>query len=89
MTDFRHLIMRRAKNNLAYPLLRDTFALLGSSKCEVISVLDLKDVFLSLQLSEKSQKYCGILPYIGSASYLYQRMPMGLNVYPTNMANVY
>ena len=28
VTDFRHLNMRIAKNNLAYPLLRDTFALL-------------------------------------------------------------
>ena len=56
--------------------------LLGSSKCEVMSVLDLKDAFHSLQLSEKSQKYCGILPYFGRASYLYQRMPMGLNVSP-------
>ena len=74
--------MRIVKNNLAYPLLRDTFALLGSSKCKVMSVLDLKDVFHSLQLSEKSQKYCGILPYFGSASYLYQRMPMGVNVSP-------
>ena len=82
ITDFRHLNMRIAKNNLAYPLLRDTFLLLGSSKCEVMSVLDLKDAFHSLQLSEKSQKYCGILPYFGSASYLYQRMPMGLNVSP-------
>ena len=82
VTDFRHLNMRIAKNNLAYPLLRDTFALLGSSKCEVMSVLDLKDAFHSLRLSEKSQKYCGILPYFGSASYLYQRMPMGLNVSP-------
>ena len=33
VTDFRHLNMRIAKNNLAYPLLRDTFALLESSKC--------------------------------------------------------
>ena len=82
VTDFRHLNTRIAKNNLAYPLLRDTFSLLGSSKCEVMSVLDLKDAFHSLQLSEKSQKYCGILPYFGSASYLYQRMPMGLNVSP-------
>ena len=82
MTDFRHLNMRIAKNNLAYPLLRDTFALLGSSKCEVMSVLDLKEAFHSLRLSEKSQKYCSILPYFGSASYLYQRMPMGLNVCP-------
>ena len=82
VTDFRHLNMRIAKNNLAYPLLRDTFALLGSSKCEVMSVLDLKDAFHSLWLSEKSQKYCGILLYFGSTSYLYQRMPMGLNVSP-------
>ena len=43
MTDFRHLNTRIAKNNLAYPLLKDMFTLLGSSKCEVLSVLDLKD----------------------------------------------
>ena len=53
VTDFCHLNMRIAKNNLAYPLLRDTFSLLGSSKCEVMSVLDLKDAFHSLCLSEK------------------------------------
>ena len=82
VTDFHHLNTRIAKNNLAYPLLRDTFSLLGSSKCEVMSVLDLKDAFHSLHLSEKSQKYCGILPYFGSASYLYHRIPMGLNVSP-------
>ena len=80
--DFRHLNMRIAKNNLAYPLLKDTFTLLGGSKCEVLSVLDLKDAFHSLRLTESSKKYCGILPYFGSASYLYQRMPMGLNISP-------
>ena len=52
MTDFRHLITRIAKNNLAYPLVRDTFNTLGNSKCEVLSVLDLKDAFHSLRLSE-------------------------------------
>ena len=35
--DFRHLNIRIAKNNLAYPLLKDPFTLLGSSKCEVLS----------------------------------------------------
>ena len=45
--------MRIVKNILAYPLLRDTFALLGSLKCDIMSVLDLKDAFYSLQLSEK------------------------------------
>ena len=77
-----------AKNNLAYPLLRDTFLLLGSSKCEVMSVLDLKDAFHSLRLSEKSQKYCGILPYFGSA-YIYIIECYGIKCFPTNMANVY
>ena len=83
VTDFRHLNMMIAKNNLAYPLLKDTFMLLGSSKCEVLSVLDLKDAFYSLRLTESSKKYCGILPYFGSTSYLYQWMPMGLNISPT------
>ena len=45
VTDFRHLNVRIAKNNLAYPLVRNTFSLLGNSKCEVLSALDLKDAF--------------------------------------------
>ena len=85
MTDFRHLNMRIAKNNLAYPLLKNMFTLLGSSQCEVMSVLDLKDAFHSLRLTDSSvssKKYCGILPYFESTSYLHQRMPMGLNISP-------
>ena len=82
VTDFRHLNMHITKNNLAYPLLKDTFSMLGSSKCKVMSVLDLKDAFHSLWLTENSKKFCGILPYFGSPSYLYQRMPMGLNISP-------
>ena len=35
VTDFRHLNVRIAKNNLAYPLVTDTFSVLGNSKCEV------------------------------------------------------
>ena len=60
VTDFRHLNVRIAKNNLAYPLIKDTFSVLGSSKCEVLSLLDLKDAFHSLRLSENSKRYCGI-----------------------------
>ena len=83
MTDFRQLNVRIAKNNSAYPLLKDTFSVLGSSKCEILSVLDLKDAFHSLRLSGNSKKYCGIHPYFGSTSYLYQRMPMGLIISPS------
>ena len=83
VTDFRHSNVRIVKNNLAYPLLKYRFSVLGSSKCEVLSVLDIKNAFHLLQLSENSRIYCGILPYFGSASYLYQRMPMGLNISPS------
>ena len=82
-TDCRLLNVGIAKTNLAYPLVRDTFSMLGCSRCEVLLVLDLKDAFHSLRLLENSKRYCGILPYFGSASYLYQRMPMGLNILPS------
>ena len=70
-TDFRHLNIRIAKDNLAYTFLKGTFSVLGSSSSEVLSVLDLKDAFLSLRLLKNSKRYCGILPYFDSASYLY------------------
>ena len=39
------------------------------------------DVFHSLRVSENAKRYCRILPYFGSTSYLYIRMPMGLNIW--------
>ena len=46
--------MTVANNNLAYPLLKDTLSVLGSSRCKVLSVLDLKDTFHSLKISKKN-----------------------------------
>ena len=70
VTDFRLLNVRIAKNNLSYPLLKDTFSVLGNSRCEVLSVLDLKDVFHSPRHSTHLKRYCRILPYFDSTSYL-------------------
>ena len=64
VTDFRHLNVRIAKNNLAYPLVRNTFSVLTSSTYKVLSVLDLKDTFHSLRLLEDLKRYYGILPYL-------------------------
>ena len=36
VTDFRHLNSRIIKNNLVYPLIKDTFATLVNSKCDVL-----------------------------------------------------
>ena len=35
-----------------------------------------------MRLTEEVKKYCGILPYFGSASYLYEEKPMGLDISP-------
>ena len=83
VTDLRHINIKTAKNNVAYPLLKDTFSVLGTSGCEVLSILDLKDAFYSLRLLGNSKRYCAILPYFGSTSYLYQSMPMGSNISPS------
>ena len=83
VTDFRHLKERITKNNLAYPLLKDTFSVLGSSRYEVLSGLVLKDALHSLRPLKNFKRYCEILPYFGSSSYLYPGMPMGLNISPS------
>ena len=89
VTDFRHLNVRIAKNNLAYPLVRDTFSMLGNSNCEVLSVLDLKDAFHSLRLSEISKRNCGILPCFGSSSYPISKNAYGIEHLTINMAIIH
>ena len=56
VTDFTHQNVRITKNNLVYPIVRDTFSVLGNSKCEVLSVLDLKDTFHLLRFLEEAKK---------------------------------
>ena len=52
-----------------------------------MSLADLRDAYHTLRLSERSKKFCGITPYYGSDSYLYQRLGMGLSVSPAIWQN--
>ena len=56
VTAFRHLNARIGKTNFAYLLLKDTLSVLGSSLCDVLSVLDLKDAFLISKAFRKFKK---------------------------------
>ena len=80
VVDFRLLNTRIMRRNTATPLLRDIFKMLGRSKCEVLSCVDLKDAFHSLGLTDKAKEFCIILPYFGSAHYRYEVLPMGLSI---------
>ena len=55
---------------------------IGASKCEVMSVLDLRDAYHTLPLAAESQKYCGITPYYGCPTYVYLCMGMGMSCSP-------
>ena len=60
ITDFRFLNSRLQRVNLAFPLIRDTFAVLGSSKCECLLVLDLKYVHALLSNCQKIPKVTAV-----------------------------
>ena len=78
VTDFRHLNSRLVTLQPSTSLVRYAIQILGASGCEILSLADLRDAYLS----ERSKKFCGITLYYGSDSYLYQRLGMGLSVSP-------
>ena len=67
---------------MSFPLVKECIQQIGASQCEVMSVIDLRDAYHTLRLSPLSQQFCGITPYYGSDTYLYQRLLMGLKVSP-------
>ena len=82
VTDFRVLNERLVSVNHAFPIVRDCLEAIGASKCEVMSVLNLRDAYHTLPLAEESQKYCRLTPYYGSPTYVYLRMGMGMSCSP-------
>ena len=48
----------------------------------MLSLLNLKDAYYTIKLSDSSKPYYDILPYFGSASYIHQRMLIGLSTSP-------
>ena len=82
MVDFRLLNTQIHHQNTAIPLLRDIFNILGHSRCEVMSCVDIKDAFHSIKMNEQSKEFCGILPYFSSTHYRYEVLPMGLAISP-------
>ena len=82
-TDFRVLNDRLVHiKPCTFPLVRDCIEAIGKSNCQVMSVLDLRDGYHTLQLTKKSQKFCGITPYYGSPTYYYLRLGMGISASP-------
>ena len=82
VVDFRLLNARILRRNTSILLMSDVLSVLGNSVCEVGSYVDIKDVYHSLRLTEKSEEHCGILPYFGSSIYRYEVLSMGIACAP-------
>ena len=67
---------------MTFPLVRECIQTIGTSQCEVMSVIDLRNAYHTLRLAPSSQQYTGITPYYGADSYQYLRMAMGLSTSP-------
>ena len=89
VTDFRHLNVRIAKNNLAYPLVRDTFLVLGNSKCKVLLVLDLKDAFHFLWLSEQDKEILRYFTIFWECLVYLSEDAYGIKYIPLHLAIIY
>ena len=89
VTDFRHLNVRIVKNYLAYPLVRDTFSVLSNSKCEVLSVLDLKYAFHSLRFLEDLKRYCDIFTLFWKCIIHISENTYGIKRFTFNLAIIY
>ena len=87
--DFRHLNVRIAKNNLAYPLVRDTLSVLGNSKCEVLSVLDLKDAFHLLKTFRRFQKILQYITIFWKCIIHISKNAYGIKYFTLNLAILY
>ena len=62
--------------------------MMGKSKCDVLSVLDLKDAFHSLRLSENSKKYYNFAKFWKCLIFI----PKNANetkCFPTNLVIIY
>ena len=78
-SDFRILNEKLLKISHAFPLVQEQ---LGCSKCDYMSMINLRNAFHTLRLAKTSQKYCGITPYYGSPTYHYLHMGMVMSISP-------
>ena len=58
VVDFRLFNTGTLKRNTSISLMSDVLSILGNSKCEVVSCVDIKDAYHSIKLTEKGKEYC-------------------------------
>ena len=89
VTDFRHLNVRIVKNNLAYPLVRDTFSVLGNSKCEVLFCVRSERCLSLLEIVRKFEKILWNTPILWQLILFVPENANGIKYFTIHMAALY
>lgn len=87
VSDMRFLNNRIRKEHYPFPLVKNVISEIGRAEAKYLSCLDLRAAYHSLNLTEKSQDYCGITGYFGGDAYKYTKVPMGLTLAPAVWQN--
>jgi hypothetical protein len=85
--DLRQLNYRIPKLNYTFPLVEDVLETIGGQQSTVISCLDIRDAFFSINLSKRSQRFSGISTYPGGKQYHFQKLIQGLSISPSVFSN--
>ena len=88
VTDFRYLNQFIMPENMPFTLINETLNQVGRAEPSCISVIDIQNAFFNIPLSEECQKFTGFYNYHSGTSYLYNRLPMGLNCSPARFSRI-
>ena len=85
--DFRTLNQRLIKPINAQNLIQDAINKIGETGSNYITLIDLREAYHALLLNEESRKYTGVIPFFGSPSFKFNRLPMGLSISGAEFTN--
>ncbi len=82
LVDFKYLNSHRPDIKFSYPEIKHVLHKIGRRSSHVYSILDMKHVFHSINLTEESKQYTSASP--GSPTYQFNKLSQGLNMSPAH-----
>ncbi len=82
MLNFKYLNSHLPEIKFSYPEIKHVLHKIDRHSRHVFSILDLKDAFHCINLTEESKQYSSSCASPGSSTYQYDKLSQGLNVSP-------
>ena len=89
VADFRYLNTKLLQLNMSFPLVKECIQQIGTSQCEVMSVIDLWDAYHTLRLSPSSQQFFWNNSILWIGYILISEITHGTQGKPSHLASFY